>query len=195
MNRAPPDHLQRSELRRILALAAPVALTGLNWTLLQVTDVAVVGMVSTHEAAALGASRSITFVGIVTGLAWLSGVMVFAARADGAGDRRRIGGVLREGVTLAATLGLVLGALLLLFAAPLLGMIGVAPALVSPSARVVRVIALGYPFQLVLIATGFLLEGISRPGRVAAVNLAMLPVNALLAWALSGGHLGLPVWG
>ena len=28
-----------------------------------------------------------------------------------------------------------------------------------------------------------------------AVNLIMLPVNALLAWAWVGGHLGLPAWG
>jgi MATE family multidrug resistance protein len=30
---------------------------------------------------------------------------------------------------------------------------------------------------------------------VTVVNLAILPVNALLAWALSGGHLGLPAMG
>lgn len=185
----------RDEARRVLALAGPVVLTALNWTLLQVTDVAVVGMVSTREAAALGASRSLTFVGIVTGLAWLSGVMVFAARADGAGDRSRTAAVLREGVVLAAALGATLALALFVLAAPLLAAIGVAPDLVAPGALVVRIIALGYPFQLTMIAGSFFLEGISRPGRVAVVNLAILPVNAVLAWALAGGHGGLPRWG
>jgi MATE family multidrug resistance protein len=183
------------ETRRTLTLAGPVILTGLNWTLLQVTDVVVVGGVSTREAAALGASRSLTFVGIVTGLAWLSGVLVFAARADGAGDTRRLAAVLREGLALAAVLGTALGVVLFALAAPLLGLIGVAPDLVAPGAHVVRVIALGYPFQMVMIAAGFFLEGTSRPGRVAAVNVAILPVNAGLAWALAGGHAGLPGWG
>ena len=46
-----------AETRRILALAWPVALTSLNWTILHVTDVVLVGLVSTAEVAALGASR------------------------------------------------------------------------------------------------------------------------------------------
>jgi len=72
-----------AETRRILALAWPVMLTSLNWTILHVTDVVVVGLVGTEEVAALGASRSLTFVTIVAGLAALSGVLVFTARADG----------------------------------------------------------------------------------------------------------------
>ena len=92
-----PTLTTRAETWRLLALAWPVMLTSLNWTLLQVTDVMVVGLVSTEEVAALGASRALGFVGIVTGLAWLSGVLVMAARADGAGDLPRTGSVLREG--------------------------------------------------------------------------------------------------
>ncbi|MCI1141922.1 hypothetical protein MOP88_05745 [Sphingomonas sp. WKB10] len=45
-----------------------MVLTSLNWTLLQVTDVMVVGLVATEEVAALGASRALGFVGIVAGL-------------------------------------------------------------------------------------------------------------------------------
>ena len=43
--------------------------------------------------------------------------------------------------------------------------------------------ALAYPAQFVLAAASYFLEGISRPRRVMAVNLIMLPLNALLAWA------------
>jgi MATE family multidrug resistance protein len=97
------------ETRRILALAWPVMLTSLNWTILHVTDVVLVGLVGTAEVAALGASRSLTFVAIVAGLAGLSGILVFTARADGAGDLKRTGGVLREGLVLALLLGLAIG--------------------------------------------------------------------------------------
>jgi hypothetical protein len=48
---------------------------------------------------------------------------------------------------------------------------------------------------LVIVAASFFLEGVSRPRRVTVVNLSILPLNALLAWALSGGQLGLPVMG
>ena len=183
------------ETRRVLALAWPVVLTSLNWTLLQVTDVMVVGLVATEEVAALGASRALGFVGIVAGLSWLSGVLVMASRADGAGDLPRTGGVLREGLVLGLLLGVALGGLFLGAAEPLLALVGVAADRIDESARVVRAFAIAFPFQLVNVAAAFFLEGVSRPGRVAAVNLSVLPVNAVLAWALSAGHLGLPALG
>lgn len=183
------------ETRRILALAWPVMLTSLNWTILHVTDVIVVGLVGTSEVAALGASRSLTFVAIVTGLAGLSGVLVFTARADGAGDRTRAAGVFRDGLALALLLGLTLGATLYFLAAPMLAAMGVAPQLLPRAAQVVRVMGVSFPFQLLIVAASFFLEGVSRPRRVMTVNLAILPLNAVLAWALSGGHLGLPALG
>ena len=183
------------ELGRILALAWPVMLTSLNWTVLHVTDVVVVGLVSVHEAAALSASRAITFVGMVASLSWLSGVLVFASRADGAGDLRRTGAVLREGLVFAVSLGAVMAAILSFGAESLLRMVGVAEPLVVPGAAVVRAIALSYPFQLALVAASFFLEGISRPRMVAAVNLSVMPINALLAWVLATGQVGLPALG
>jgi MATE family multidrug resistance protein len=159
------------ETRRLLALAWPVVLTSLNWTLLQVTDVMVVGLVATEEVAALGASRALGFVGIVAGLSWLSGVLVMASRADGAGDLPRTGGVLREGLVLGLLLGVAIGGLFLVAAEPLLALVGVAADRIDESARVVRAFA------------------------IASVNLSILPVNAVLAWALSAGHLGLPALG
>ncbi|AJP74672.1 multidrug transporter MATE [Sphingomonas hengshuiensis] len=170
-------------------------LTGLNWTILHVTDVVVVGLGGTGEVAALGASRSLTFPGIVMSLGALTGVLVFAARADGAGDQRETGRVLHQGLMLALLLGAVSALGLFLWAEPMLLGLGVAPATAPQAARVVEMMALAYPAQCVVIAASFFLEGVSRPRRVTVVNLAILPLNALLAWALSAGHLGLPMLG
>ncbi|UIJ45466.1 MATE family efflux transporter [Sphingomonas cannabina] len=184
-----------AETRRLLALAWPVVLTSLNWTILHVTDVVVVGLVSTEQAAALGASRALTFIGIVAVLGWLTGILVFASRADGARDLPTTGRVFQEGLVLGLALGLAAGALLFAFAEPMLLAIGVAPAIAPDAAAVVRVMALAYPFQTLIIAASFFLEGVSRPRRVTVVNFITLPVNAVLAWALSGGHAGLPALG
>lgn len=184
-----------AETRRLLALAWPVMLTSLNWTILHVTDVVVVGLAGSHQVAALGASRTITFPGIVMGLGALTGVLVHVARADGAGDLRQTGRVLHEGVLLALLLGLASMGVLVGFAGPLLAGVGVAPDLVGATTPVVQVMALAYPFQLVTIATSFFLEGVSRPARVTVVNLAVLPVNALLAWLLATGAWGFPALG
>lgn len=184
-----------AETRRILALAWPVMLTSLNWTLLSVTDIIVVGLTGTDQVAAFGASRALTFVTIVAGLAWLSGILVAVSRAEGAGERLRTGDTFRAALLLAAVLGTVGAVGFGLFAAPLLAAIGVARPLVAPAAAVVRVMALAYPAQMILIAASFFLEGLARPRRVMVVNLATVPLNALLAWALSGGHGGLPMLG
>ncbi len=184
-----------AETRRILALAWPVMLTSLNWTILHVTDIVVVGLVSTEQVAALGASRTLTFIIIVAALGAMSGVLVFSARADGAGDLARTGQVLREGIVLGLGVGLAAWLLLFTLAPVLLRAVGVAHALIPDAARVVRVMAFGYPFQLLIVAASFFLEGISRPRRVMAVNLGVLPFNAVLAWVLAAGHLGLPPMG
>ncbi|URW75528.1 MATE family efflux transporter [Sphingomonas donggukensis] len=191
----PPITSTAREARTLIGLAWPVVLTGLNWTILHVTDVVVVGLVGGHEVAALSASRALTFIGIVTMLGCLSGVIVFVSRADGAGDLPATGKHFREGIMLAALLGLASGGVLYAFALPGLLAVGVAPGIAPAAAAVVRTMALAYPFQLLLIAASFFLEGVSRPRRVMTVNLATLPLNAVLAWALSGGHLGLPMLG
>ena len=184
-----------SEAGRILRLAWPIMLTSLNWTLMHLIDVAVVGHYGTDELAALGASRILTFIILVMGFAGLSGVLVFAARADGGKRYAETGDIFRAGLMLALIIGVTSAAILGLFAFGLLGLFGVEPALQRPGANVVQAMALGFPAQLLLGAASYFLEGISRPRRVMTVNLVMLPLNGLLAWAWVGGHFGLPALG
>ena len=183
------------EGRRILRLAWPIMLTSLNWTLMHIIDVAVVGHYGTDELAALAASRTLTFIAIVMGFSGLSGVLVFASRADGGGRLAETGEIFRSGLALGLAIGLVTAGVLMLWAYELLALVGVEAGLLGPGAAVVEAMALAFPAQLLLAASSYFLEGISRPRRVMAVNLAMLPVNAVLAWAWVGGHLGLPALG
>lgn len=189
-----PADLMR-ESRHILRLAWPVVLTSLNWTLLHLIDVAVVGHAGTDQLGALAAGRAMTFITIVIGIAALSGVIVFASRADGAGDAPRCGDIFRQGLIAATGMGLVCGVAMFVFATELTRAIGVGPELVSEGSRVVQAMALAFPAQMIATAAAYFMEGISRPTRPMVVNLAMLPVNAVLAWAWVGGHFGLPAEG
>lgn len=184
-----------AEARRILSLAWPVMLTSLNWTLLHLIDVAVVGLYGTTELGSLAAARTLTYITIVMGLAGMSGVLIFAARADGANDLPRTGDYLRQGVLLGAIVGIACMAVLLAFAEPMLRFAGVPERLAESGGVVVRVMALAYPAQFVQVGASYFLEGISRPRRVMTVNLIQLPINGVLAWAWVGGHFGLPAWG
>jgi MATE family multidrug resistance protein len=183
------------EARRLMALAWPVMLVSLNWTLLQVTDIIVVGFAGTHEVAGFGASRAITFITLVAAIGWLSGILVTASRADGAGDLPETGHVLRRGLLLGVAIGLAGMVLLWLGAGQALRLLGVAEAVRPLAVDVVRIMALVFPAQMMVIAAANFLEGISQPRKVMAVNLSILPLNAMLAWALATGALGLPQMG
>lgn len=190
-----PQSSTRSEIRHQFTLAWPVMLASLNWTLLHLTDIYVVGLTGTHEVAVFGASRTLTYIAIMVQIGALAGILVYASRADGAGDKRGTGDAFREGLLLALAFGLVVALPYFLFAEPLLSAIGVAPALVPEAASVIRIMAIAMPFQLAIIAIANFFEGISHPKRVALINLAILPLNAVLAWAWSGGHLGFAALG
>jgi MATE family multidrug resistance protein len=180
---------------RILRLAWPIMLTSLNWTLMHMVDVAVVGHYGTAELAALGASRILTFISIVIGFAGLTGILVHASRADGGGRLVETGDIFRSGLILGLLMGVAMTAILGIWALDLLSLAEVEPSLRAPGAAVVRAMALAFPFQFLIAASSYFLEGISRPRRVMTVNLTMLPVNAVLAWAWVGGHFGLPAMG
>jgi multidrug resistance protein, MATE family len=179
----------RAEARRLLALAWPIILSGLNWTLMQIIDVAVVGHYGTDDLAALGASRTLTFIAIVLGISALTGVLVFTAQADGGGRLKETGDDFRSGLMLGTALGAVVMIVLGGWAEELLALIDVEPALRAPAARVVEAMAIAFPAQLAFYAASYFLEGISRPRSVMTVNLLMLPLNAVLAWAWVGGRL------
>lgn len=184
-----------AEARRLLALAWPIALTNLQWMILNITDTALVGLYSTAEAGELAAGRTIMYVTVVMGLAGLTGVLVFAGRADGAGDKRAAGDALRQGLALALVAGTLVMALILLTADWMVGAFGVPEALRPGGAEFARVMALALPFQLAFAATSYFMEGISRPRVAMRINLAAIPVNGLLAWMLISGQLGLPALG
>ena len=186
---------RKAEVRRILSLAWPIMLTSLNWTLMHMIDVMVVGHYGTDQLAALAASRILTFISIVIGFAGLTGILVFAARADGGGRLAETGDIFRSGLMLGLALSAAMVVVLGGFAEPLLALFGVAPDLQRPGAAVVQAMALAFPAQFILAASSYFLEGISRPQRVMTVNLAMLPLNGLLAWAWVGGRLGFPATG
>jgi MATE family multidrug resistance protein len=183
------------EARRIARLAWPIILTNLNWTIMHLIDVTVVGFAGTHELGALAAGRVIMFVILMLLFSGMTGIIVFTSRADGAGDLPRTGALWREAVLTGLLLGIPSALVIALAARPLLGLTGVSPDLIEPGALVLVMFMLGLPGQMLSIGCSFFLEGVSAPRRVLAVNLCTLPLNAVLAWILTLGQFGLPEMG
>ncbi len=184
-----------AEAGRLLRLAWPVALTNLHWIGLNLIDTILVGHASTTGLGHLSAGRAITYVAVVCAIASMSGILVFAARADGAGEQARAGDVLRQGLLFAAAMGVVACGGLWLTSDRLMIIAGVPEPLRAGGSFYVKMMALAYPPQFLFIAASYFLEGISRPRIAMWINIASFPVNALLAWVLINGKFGLPALG
>ena len=159
---------------------------------MQLTDVAVIGQAGTFEVAAFGASRTITFIAIVTAMGWISGVLVNVSRAEGEKAPDKTGNAMREGLLLSLVLGISIGGIMVGFGHALLLALGVERHLVPLTTRVVAIMGLAFPIQMSSIVLANFLQAIDRARRTLLINCVTLPINAVLAWAWAGGNLGFP---
>lgn len=169
---------------RLLRLAAPVAVSRLGIMGMGVCDTVVVGQFAPHDLARLALGLAPMGPFLVGGIGLLTGVQVLAARSIGQGAPGNAGAVFRRGVILAWIAGAISCALVALFAASMLRMIGIAPALADSAGSVAAILALQIPLHLTYVAGTYFMEALSRPGPGAAVmwmgNLVNLALNLWL---------------
>lgn len=185
----------RAETAILLKLAWPMMIAQASRMGLNVIDTVMVGQASTQELAYLGMGRALNWVAIVAGIGLMAGISVFSSRAVGAGDPRRCGDIMRQGLVYALVLGVVLMTLVLLLARPILQLAGIAPDLVEGGVSFSAVISLGYVPTLVGSAAYFFLQGIGRPKPGMIITASALPLNVFLNWVFIYGNLGAPALG
>jgi MATE family multidrug resistance protein len=181
----------RSEVRRLTALAAPVALTQLAAMLLWTVDLLMVGRVGVLELNAVSLGRIWIMGTTVLAHGLLLGLDPLAAQAHGARDGVRLGRVLRHALALALLVAVPLGALWL-FTGPMLLAFGQDPATAALAARYVAVQVPALPLFLWFLALRQFLQarGIVRPAMWIALGANFL--NAGLDALLIFGLWGLP---
>lgn len=185
----------RAETATLLKLAWPMMIAQASRMGLNVIDAVMVGQASTQELAYLGMGRALNWVAIIAGIGLMAGISVFASRAVGAGDPRRCGDIMRQGLLYAAVLGAVLTVLVLWLARPALTLAGISTDLVEGGVAFSAMITLGYIPTMVGSAAYFFLQGIGRPKPGMVIITAALPLNVLLNWVFIYGNLGAPAMG
>lgn len=180
--------------REILALALPAFATLVSEPLLVMADTAVIGHLATETLAGLGIAGNL--VGVLTGLC------VFLAYGTTATVSRLLGaGRLREaltrgvdGIVLGALIGLALAVLVQLAGASVIGWYGPSPAVAAAATTYLRVVSLGFPALLVVLASTGVLRGLqdTRTPLLVAVglNLTNIVLNIALVYGASLGILG-----
>lgn len=181
----------KSELRRLFALALPLAIAEAGTQVMSVVDMAVIGRLGGRELAACGLANAVFFGVSVFGLGLMLGIDPLISQAVGAGDHARARHVLWQGVWLSLLSTVFLDAILL--GGPLLlHMIAVRPELVDPAASflLIRLIGLA-PWLMFFVLRAYLqAHHVTRPLVIAMVlgNILNLAGDIFLVFTM---HLGM----
>ncbi|MBW2282051.1 MAG: MATE family efflux transporter [Deltaproteobacteria bacterium] len=182
-------------VREVAVLAYPVVLANLSMTAMGFVDSAMVGRLGATPLAAVGFSGIWLWTLVVTFFGLASGVQTFVAQADGAGRPQEAGSWTWQSIWVVTPPVVILSALVGLFAAPLLGLLG-------PSAELQRTSLLYvYPRLPGLVAVPIAMSmasffrGMGDTHTPLWATVAANVVNAVLNYGLIFGRLGLPEWG
>jgi multidrug resistance protein, MATE family len=183
-----------SVVPRLLKLAGPMILSTSAITMMQIIDAVVLSRHSSAAVAAIGPSGMavILFQGLLFGTAGYAGT--FVAHSHGRGDGRGV----RSSAWLGINTSVASGLLALAAAWPLAQLFQLTghAAEVAANESVYFLICMAGSFFPVLgSALAGWLSGIGRPALVTGVTFVSLAVNAVLAWGLVLGKLGLPTLG
>jgi len=154
----------KSELRKLFALAFPLAIAEAGGQVMSVVDMAVIGRLGGRELAAAGLANAIFFGVSVFGLGLMLGLDPLISQAIGAGDEISARRILWQGVWL----GLITSALLvgLLLCGPfVLTAIKVKPELVRPATVFLLIRLIGLPAWLIFFVLRAYLQAhhVTRP--------------------------------
>jgi multidrug resistance protein, MATE family len=189
----PPPNPWHAEVRAMLTLAWPLILSNLTMSLIQVTDVILMGRLGAHElaASALGVNLQMALTIFCIGIVLAASPLMATELGRRRHSVRDIRRTFRQAVWVA--ISVTIPAWLLLWnAEPVMIALGQDAQLAVSAALFLK----GYmwsmlPF-LIFQAMRHFLAALERPGWIFVVSAAGVVFNALLAWALIFGHFGLP---
>ena len=189
-----PEPPRSAQLAALLRLAGPVVLARAGNTVVNVTNLVIIGHAGPAELARQSVAFSVLNTLQMIGFGLLTGTLVTVAVAFGREDFAECGQAWRRSLQYAVGLGLI-GAVLSSFASALLAAVGQPPEFAASVGRVTLILGWSLPAQLLFVATSFFLEAIGRPHPgMIAIGLGAA-ANALLCWVLVFGHWGLPALG
>lgn len=183
----------REEARATLALSWPMILTNLAQSAPTTTDVVMLGWLGSQALAAGALGTNLYFAFLIFGIGLMTAVSPMVAREIGArrSSVRDVRRTVRQGLWSAVAISLPVWAILW-NAEAILVALGQEPALAERAGRYMRSLQWAFlPFLGYIVLRSFI-AALERPMWGLWAGLAGTAVNALLAWGLIFGKLGLP---
>ncbi|CAM5763809.1 MATE family efflux transporter [Labrys miyagiensis] len=177
-------------------LAWPLILTNLVELALTTTNLILVGELGSQALAAVTLANNLFFFFAIIGLGVVTAVAPMVARALGANDRvsDNIRRTVQQGLWV-ALLVCIPGLVCLLNAEAIMRMLGQEAAIAAAAAHYLKGLAWSLPPFIGYIALRSAAAAMGHPRAALWSALAGIVINAVLAWALTFGHLGLPALG
>lgn len=185
-----------AETRATIVLGWPLILTNLAQTAMTATDVVMMGWLGPDALAAGALGANLYFATMIFGLGLTTATAPMIARELGRKGHsvRDVRRTVRQGMWLAVTIALPMW-LLLWHTEQVLLLMDQDPALAAQAGHYVRALQWSIlPFFFFLVLRSFI-SALERPQWALAVGVGGVVVNAVAAWCLIFGHLGLPALG
>lgn len=193
MSALPSPSLDASAIRkRIVNLAIPTLIESGLMTLVSMADMIMVGRLGPWAITSVGLSNQPMFIALSVFMALNVGATAMVARAIGAGDQSEASKVARQALTLAVTLGAVMGLLGFVFARDILLLMGARDDVIGPGTAYFKIVAIGLVFQGGAVSIGAALRGAGDTRTPMEANTVANIVNVIGNWLLIYGHLGFP---
>ena len=182
------------DVRRVLALAVPVALAELGWMAMTTVDTIMVGHLGAVAIGAIGIGSSAFYSFSIFGMGLLLGLDTLVSQSFGAGDREDCHHSLTQGVYLALVLSVPLMILFVLMP-PVFPALGIERHVSELAGHFT--VMLGFS-TLPLLLYGAFRRYLQAMGHVRPVMFVLLSANFFnwfFNWLLIAGHWGLPALG
>ena len=184
----------RNELRATLHLAGPLVLGQLSAIGMNVIDTLLAGHYGAQTLAAVAIGANVWVLAIVAAIGVMLAMPPTVAQLSGAGERERIGGVLRQALWMALVLGIVLF-FAVRHAGPLLRIMGIDAAIAGEAQKFLRAISWGAPALTGYFALRGFSEGLALTRPTMYFGALGLVLLAPIGYVFMYGAFGLPARG
>lgn len=184
----------RRPIVELLALAVPTVAQMVSYTVMQFIDTWILSRLGVIPPTAASNSGMLAFAPLSLGMGTLIIVNSLVSQSFGAGDFRRCGRFLWQGIWLAIIFGLLLQPLGLL-ADPIFKLFHHPAAETAMEATYFRIVMLSAAIKLISTALGQFSLGIDHPNPLLAAAAVGVSINAFAAWCIVLGHCGFHSWG
>jgi len=188
------DMGQRSHLRAILKLGAPLVVNNLAYAGITFADTVMSGHIGADALAAVAVGSNALQLQSLIGAGMMMALAPIVAHDYGAGRDTAAGRYMRQALWIALAMS-VLPLVVAFSATRVYTAVGTAPSIIPTATAYTQAVCCGVPAMFALQALTYTSEGLGRTRTIMLMTVLALPVNVLFNWVFMFGHWGAPALG